>query len=636
VDQETLKPRSLAESHDLWRAAERAVARAWTSDDLAETELPYAGRFPDRFGRTPPGLVFSNSESPMLAGAVALAAGRFQPLIWLDGVPSSPGSGDKFRPGPEIKPFHAVLSLSEARRLARMIESRAAAIASPHSGLGDRCDFLTMAVDWPYRYQNDLEEGIARGEHALDDLIGRVLETEEGGLATSRSRWAFTGRLLGDPASSVYRAMCALFLHPDESLLWDTYTGAGAWTEYRMTEAAAVLGQLWPEVARPLHRAGAEANVAAWHQALDPVSRFGWIMVNSSGGPRQFAISGGGGVPADLPRGRPAAVSMIQSFSAADPLDSSTIAGRWLANGAYVYFGSMNEPYLDAFRTPRLVTELAAAEIPLSAVLRQGESERFGRPWRLVYLGDPLYHFPSLKAQSRQNRAAPKSWRGGSSAPVAGSAEVITAGLVHVDPSADPAARLQGCLTAAMAGLCQPDPGQGGDGRSSEAQNDVSTWPSVLTAIDRQTLAPAIRPVLDELVIDTLFCRGEQTRLLDWLGIIPPAEWRPRVRDAFETTAMSRLSALSRDRSATPILDFWEQMLERPRPVSSGFPAQLTARLAAVVESDPVRYREPYQKRLMQAAAALAAKPEQSPQAAIIGSELSRLKITIQPAAGSP
>jgi hypothetical protein len=215
---------------------------------------------------------------------------------------------------------------------------------------------------------------------------------------------------------------------------------------------------------------------------------------------------------------------------------------------------------------------------------------------------------------------------------------LITAGLVRVDvdPSADPAARLQACLTAAMAGLCQPKPGRGGDGRSSEAQSGPSTWPSVLIAIDRQSLGPSIRPVLDELVIDTLLGRGQQTRLLDWLGIIPPAEWRPRVRDAFETTAMSRLSALGRDRSVVPILDFWEQMLERPWPVGSGFPAQLTARLAAIVESDPVRYREPYEKRLIQASAALAAKPEQSPRAAIIGSELNRLKITIQPAAGSP
>ena len=43
---------------------------------------------------------------------------------------------------------------------------------------------------------------------------------------------------------------------------------------------------------------------------------------------------------------------MIHSFSAADPPDPSTIAGRWLANGAFLYFGSMNEPFLDAVPDP--------------------------------------------------------------------------------------------------------------------------------------------------------------------------------------------------------------------------------------------------------------------------------------------
>ena len=142
----------------------------------------------------------------------------------------------------------------------------------------------------------------------------------------------------------------------------------------------------------------------AWHQVFDPVNRFGWIMVNSSGAPRQFSIPGGSGIPADLPRGRPTAVSIIHSFSAADPLDPSTIAGRWLENGAYVYFGAMNEPYLHAFRCPKLVAELAALEIPLSAVLRQGEYESFGRPWRLVYLGDPLYQFSRDGNGARQSR----------------------------------------------------------------------------------------------------------------------------------------------------------------------------------------------------------------------------------------
>jgi hypothetical protein len=619
----------------LWRAAERAVARAWTTNEAREVDLPFPGAAPARLGPTPPGLVFSNPESPMLAGAVALAAGRFQPLVRLDPIPSAPGSLAGNKPRRPVRGFHDVLSLNQAKRLARLVETRAAVIASPHAGLGDRCDFVTLAVDWPYRYQNDVEEGVVRGEHALDDLIGRVLDTEEGGLASSRTRWAFTGRLLGGPAASVYRAMCALFLHPGESLLWDTYNDAGVRRTYRMNEAAAVLGQLWPGITSPLHRSGAEANVAAWHRVLDPISRFGWIMVNSSGFPRRFAISGGEGVPADLPRGRPAAVSFIHSFSAADPLDSSTLAGRWLENGAYVYFGAMNEPYLHAFRPPRLIAELAAAEVPLGAALRQGEQEQFGRPWRLVYLGDPLYRFSSVKAQSCRNRIAPAGWRAGTIEPTLRPVEVITANLPPLDPTANAATQLQGCLTAAMAVLCQPDPGQDGIIQAPIDPPDLRPWQAALTAIDRQELERARRPVLDELVIDTLLSRGELSRVDDWLERVPPAECRPRLWDALESTVMSRLAELVRAQSVGPVLDLWERTIRRPWPSGSAFPSQLTDRLTRVVDSDPDRYREAFRRRVTEAAAARDFAADQSPYAAIIKSELARMNARDGSAAGS-
>lgn len=229
--------------HALWTAAQRAVARAWTGESVPDGRLPPAHRVPSNLGPTPPGLVLSNPESPMLAGAVALAAGRFQPLVRLDPITrySSPGESSV---GSRFESFRDVLSLVEARGFARLIEARAATITGAYDRLGDHCDFLTLAGDWPYRYSNDAEGGVVRGEHALDDLIGRLLETNERGLARSRSRWAFTGRLLGNPAASVYRAMCSLFLQPDTALLWDTYSGGRIGSDFRMTEAAQTLGRL--------------------------------------------------------------------------------------------------------------------------------------------------------------------------------------------------------------------------------------------------------------------------------------------------------------------------------------------------------------------------------------------------------
>ena len=88
---------------------------------------------------------------------------------------------------------------------------------------------------------------------------------------------------------------------------------------------------------------------------------------------------------------------MIHSFSAADLDDPDTIAARWLARGAFVYFGSVNEPYLQAFRSPRLVAELLAAEMPdWPPRCDRASSSRSDVPGRLIYLGDPLYRLTGL------------------------------------------------------------------------------------------------------------------------------------------------------------------------------------------------------------------------------------------------
>ncbi len=156
----------------------------------------------------------------------------------------------------------------------------------------------------------------------------------------TRRRWAYSGRLLGDPAASVARAMGALFLQPSSSLLWNTYTGGKPWSDYTMRPAAADLSTVIAGAGSVVYRSGDEAGLANWHRAVDPVNRFGMVLFNSWGGPDWFAISGGVGRPSDIPRGVPAAVAINHSFSAADPNDPQTIAGRWLSQGAFAYFGA--------------------------------------------------------------------------------------------------------------------------------------------------------------------------------------------------------------------------------------------------------------------------------------------------------
>ena len=69
---------------DRWMSAVGAVSRAWSSPARPDDQLSPGGATPRGLGATPPGLVLSAPDSPMLAGAVALAAGRFQPLIRLE------------------------------------------------------------------------------------------------------------------------------------------------------------------------------------------------------------------------------------------------------------------------------------------------------------------------------------------------------------------------------------------------------------------------------------------------------------------------------------------------------------------------------------------------------------------------
>jgi hypothetical protein len=619
---------AVSERRRLWLAAQRAVALAWTSDSLATSKLPLADRPPGWLGETPPGLVFSNAESPMLAAAVALAAGRFQPLVELEPLGASASSEASVNDS-GTKSFHHVLSLAQARAFARMVQRRAEAVVGGCDGLGDACDFLTLAGDWPYRYLNDAENGKVRGEQAIDDLIGRVLETEEGGLAESRHRWAFAGRILGDPAASVYRAMCALFLQPAASVLWDTYGAGPAWSIYGMADAKHSLARLWPRAAPPIHRAGADANLIAWHEVLGPISRFGWFMVNSSGMPRQFSISGGAGYPADLPRGTPAVISMIHSFSAADPLDSATIAGRWLEQGAFVYYGAMTEPFLQAFRPPKLIAELAAAEVPLSAVLRQGEHEAFGRPWRLVYIGDPLFAFRPTPFSSLANRLAPRTrdldarqgrWR-----------VLERSGREPTDPPSGESARLDWCRAAALAALCHPrkESQEGDEARGS--RSPALGWPSILTGIDRQALDPALRPVLDELVLDTLLHSGDTDRLLAWLMRIPPSDCTSRDWQAIESVAMTQLMRHIGKKSLSPALDLWDEVFRRPWPASSPFPAQLTRRLAGLVDTDPALFRETYRDRLRQTSAFLTASPTRPSHLSVVKEELERVERAMVP-----
>jgi len=677
----TISPEPPASREAEWSSALEAVARAGSGPDPSDANGSFDGATPRRPGRPPPGLVLAAPDSPMLAGAVALAAGHLQPLVRLEpyaGALNAQGGPD----GP--RHFGDVLTLEEAWDFARRVEDQVAARVAHYRQLGDDCDFLTIAGDWPYRYTYDVGVGPARGLFAVDDLIGRRLEGGPNGYALSRSRrrWSYAGRLLGDPAASVARAMGALFLQPRSALLWNTYGGGDPRSDYTMGPAADLLTRALPGPGAVVHRAGRLAGLTSWHRTNDPVNRSGLVLINSSGEADYFTITGGPGRPGDVPRGVPAAVAMIHSFSAADPTNPETIGGRWLAQGAFVFFGSVNEPFLPAFRTPRLVAALLAAEVPLVAALRQGEFEAFGFPWRLVYLGDPLYRLEvATPMQRRPIPARPDSsrsdgspsggprrswlgtwWNTGDRVPNGesdrvGPSDWQTMAPAYADwpileiapPVAGPVPpperresdteddRLRWCLDAAIAESTRPGargrPSHRGAGAGAMALSSnlrPVNWRSVLRQVLRDRLEQRLRPVFDDLLIDALGEIGAFDELQSRLAQLPPQECGPRVWLALETCAMDRLARLVQEKdpiqSFARALSLWDEVVRLSWPAGSPFPAQFTERVAALTAADAPRRLGAWLDRLRRTGQVMAAQPGRFPHAAVIAAEQARLE----------
>jgi hypothetical protein len=308
-------------------------------------------------------------------------------------------------------------------------------------------------------------------------------------------------------------------------------------------------------------REGNRASLAEWSALLSPQNRFGLVVLNTSGTPTEFNLPGGPGQTGDIPPSVPTAVLTIHSFSASAPTDPQTLAGRWLANGAFVYYGAIHEPFLGAFRPPGLVAGLIAEGLPLSAALRQNPPEPFGHPWRLVYLGDPLYQL-----QPRERRP-PRllHWD-----------RVAAWPAYHALPEPDARApddnRLDWALPMAFERLQR--------GARPPERLDL---PAVLLAIDRQRLAARQRPVYEALLVDTLLEANRTDELLERLWRIRSTEERSVVVRARQALAMSALAQRVVGRDYPQAVVLWTKVI-RNEPAPS-FLQTFTDRVAALADT---------------------------------------------------
>jgi hypothetical protein len=388
--------------------------------------------------------------------------------------------------------------------------------------------------------------------------------------------------------------MCSLFLQPDLTLLFNAYTGTGPpWTGYALAPAAFSLARLAPFAMRE----GNRASVSAWHALFEPFNRAGLVFINTHGGPTEFHLPGGPGQTGDVPLSIPAAVLMTHSYSAADPSDPRTIAGRWLANGAFVYFGSMHEPYLQSFQPPALVAGLLAGGVPLAAAVRRNPPDPFGRPWRLVYLGDPLYQvkMPEARLPRLPDWDRIATWP-----------EARQPGPIDLRRS--DAERLEWVHRAALHRLAG----------STEA-NPAFDLAAVLLGIGRDRLESHLRPAYDALLIDTLLHADRPVLLFERLAAISAAGSFSQVERTREWLGLAILQNLISAPDYPRALAFWSKLV-RTSPVPSVLQTA-TERVAGLADT-PARRRE-WRQQLVEARRELDGR---SPLAPIVGAALNRVE----------
>ena len=318
-------------------------------------------------GLEPFGAVVVDPADPAWAGGLALAAGRFQALLVVE-APSGRASGE--------------MGAEDLAALARGIREGLEAAGLSWRDLKD-LDAVTLALNAPVkvRHQAGQDKG---GAYALTDLIGRA---DDGAIIGGGARWAWCGQLLGDGPASVYRAMCSLFLAPDRAWVFDTYDDAKEpWSAWSGAQAAEGLRKRGVQT---VVFSGERRTLHDWRMGAGRGVNAGLVLVNSAGNANSFNLPQGPGTPADTPALlTPAIVHYVHSFSAERGDDRRYLAGRWLEHGAYAYFGSVNEPYLQAFVPTPLLVERLWSGLPLGAATRLDEPPV--RPWKLTLLGDPL------------------------------------------------------------------------------------------------------------------------------------------------------------------------------------------------------------------------------------------------------
>lgn len=335
-------------------AVELAVAHAWEPDADEPDEAAVVRRRWKALGLTPAGVVVADTGDPAWTAALALSAGRGQPIAWVD----APAGVNR-----AMKP-------EDAASLAAAIEGACAGWEYSWANLGDDLDAVTLCLNTPVKIEDGDKNWIS-----TTDRVGRHPLAQ---------RWAWAGQVFGDAPRAAYNAMCALFLRTNASWHFESYPGSPPWSDYSQAPAAGVFREAGMDA---VLLGGPAPGADEWRLASSRALNAGLVCVNSKGTRDFFDLAGSRCQPGAIPfLGRPAMVYFVHSWSANAPANRATVGGRWMERGAYGYLGSVQEPMLTAFvPTPTFAARMAAGGA-WGAVVRMDSAP----VWKLAVIGDPL------------------------------------------------------------------------------------------------------------------------------------------------------------------------------------------------------------------------------------------------------
>ncbi|MBC22809.1 MAG: hypothetical protein CMJ32_02675 [Phycisphaerae bacterium] len=371
---------------DRQRILQQVLVRTWSGDVRDSTiEDVFSS-----LGYVPPGIVLTSVDDPAWTAAIALAAGRGQPLRFLDG---------------DFGKVNATIGDEKFLRLKQQVREQVTSTGYTWNALGDDLETITICrsvaskarVNLPQSARVSGVSATGKFGHKDPNSVTDLLCRNESG-----RRWGFAGWIHGDSVESAYVAMCSLFLQRESVWLFNGYPQEGNWNRYEMSEAAEVLSreQCHVEIFQD-----SRSGLKDWLRMLVGGFRADVLLANSKGNRDFFDLAGKdrGFVP-DVPLlDRPLALHLIHSWSLAAPDNEATVGGRFIANGVYAYAGSVHEPFLTAFVPPELVAKRLMSLVPFLVASRHWDGP-FSNAWRVTTFGDPLMLIqpPARSSRMRQ------------------------------------------------------------------------------------------------------------------------------------------------------------------------------------------------------------------------------------------